>query len=135
MVISGTRTRRGQAFILDTTNGNRIRNVSILLRYIERIISEFGISEYKFCKDNSLACSYVTNLRRVVRNDPNAFHSKLSFDLLVNLSLRYGVPFLASDYLDTSANYPNNYLHKKTESKPNKLAKKPTKAPPKPKFI
>lgn len=135
MVIGGTRTRRGQAFILDTTNGNRVRNVSILLRYIERIISEFGISEYKFCKDNGLACSYVTNLRRVVRNDPNAFHSKLSFDLLVNLSLRYGVPFLASDYLDTSGNYPNNYLPNKTEPKQAKQPKKPTKAPPKPKFV
>ena len=50
-----------------------------------------------------------------------------------NIDMR--VPFLASDYLDMSANYPNNYLHKKTESKPNKLAKKTTKAPPKPKFI
>ena len=77
----------------------------------------------------------MTNLRRMRDGHPSAYKYKLSFDMLLNLSLRYGVPFLASDYLDMSANYPNNYLPKKSESKPNKLAKKTTKTPPKPKFI
>ena len=139
MVINAARTRRGEAFILDTLNGNRLRNVSILLKYIECITKAYSISEYKFCRDNGLPCSYVTNLRRVLRKDPNAFHSKLSFDLLVNLSLRYGVPFLASDYLDISGNYPNNYPTKTPPTKQAKKASKTTKkakqAPPKPTFL
>ena len=134
MVInSGKGAKKG--FIKPDLNGNRIRNIKILLKYIEGICKAYEISEHKFNMENGLAISFISNLRRIARNDPNAYQYKISFDMLVNLSLRYGVPFLASDYLDTLGNYPNNYLHKKTESNPNKLAKKTTKAPPKPKFI
>ena len=119
---------------LESGNDKRC-NVSVLIAYIERIQAIYGISSYRFQLDNNLSRSFMTNLRRMRDGHPSAYKYKLSFDMLLNLSLRYGVPFLASDYLDTLGNYPNNYLHKKTESHPNKQPKKTTKAPPKPKFI
>lgn len=131
MVInSGKGVKKG--FIKPDLNGNRIRNINILLRYIEGICRAYGISEHRFNIENGLAISFISNLRRIARNDPNAYQYKISFDMLVNLSLRYGVPFLASDYLESSGSYPNNYLPNKTADK---QPKKPTKAPPKPKFI
>lgn len=134
MVLSN-KTGGLKAVSFDLEGGNRLRNVYVLLKYIERIQQENGLTDYKFCKENSLSGSYVTNLRRLLNSNPSAFPAKLSFGMIVNLSLRYGIPFLASDYLDTSGSYPNNYLPNKAESKPNKQPKNPAKAPPKPKFI
>src|SRR5574343_93006 len=112
-----------------------LSTIGCLLGYIYRILEREGISEYKFCKDNNLSCSYVHNLRRLLTGSPTSFRIKLSFDIVYFLSLKYGVPFLASDYLESSGNYPNNYLPNKTEPKQAKQPKKPTKAPPKPKFV
>src|SRR5574343_1236238 len=104
-----------------------LSTIGCLLGYIYSILEREGISEYKFCKDNNLSCSYVHNLRRLLASSPTAFRIKLSFDIVYYLSLKYNVPFLASDYLDMSANYPNNYSTNKSESKPAKQPKKPTK--------
>ena len=129
------RGRPARRKVTEVGQQHYLSTIGCLLGYIYRILEHEEISEYKFCKDNNLSCSYVHNLRRLLTGSPTAFRIKLSFDIVYYLSLKYGIPFLASDYLDTSANYPDNYLPKKSESKPNKLAKKTTKTPPKPKFI
>lgn len=129
------RGRPARRKVTEVGQQHYLSTIGCLLGYIYRILEREGISEYKFCKDNNLSCSYVHNLRRLLTGSPTAFRIKLSFDIVYYLSIKYGVPFLASDYLDTSANYPNNYLPNKAESKQTKQPKKQAKAPPKPKFI
>lgn len=121
-------------------NGNnKPYNAGVLLKYIDRIREQEGISEYRFNKDNGLGLSFCANLRRLRDNHPSAYRYKISFDMLVNLSLRYGVPFLASDYLDISGNYLANSQQqtapKKQAKKATKGTKKAKQTPPKPTFL
>lgn len=114
-------------------------SVHCLLGYIKRIIEQEGISEYKFCKDNNLSCSYVHNLRRILSDSPTAFSVRISFDLIYYLTIKYKIPYSSLDYLDISGNYPDNYPPATPPTKQAKKATKGTKkakpAPPKPTFL